>query len=89
MLVFASVLSQSFLFQGNARIVDSTVGPLRLTGSGPPVLFQSALFGTVPAFCYTDLLKKLRQGVTLVQMEQRRPIVAKSLEDIADAIGAE
>ena len=59
-----------------------------LYGSGPPVVFSSGLYGSMPKFLYNDLFRKMGKNVTLVKLD--RPFVnAEGLEEVVTALGVD
>ena len=62
-------------------------GKVCLYGSGPPVVFSSGLFNSMPSWLYTEIFDHMKQNVTLVVAP---PFLNdKRIDDIADALGAE
>lgn len=62
-------------------------GTVRLQGRGPPVLFSSGLFGTMPHHLYSDVFRALAANVTL--LVANGPVTAALADRVADAVGAE
>lgn len=60
-----------------------------LHGNGPPVLFSSGLFGTMPRQLYTELFRHISTDLTLVVVEGLGPITAEVVDDVADALAVE
>ncbi len=62
-------------------------GKVSLHGSGPPVVFSSGLFNSMPSWLYTEMFENMKRNVTLVVAP---PFLNdKRIDDIADALGAE
>ena len=62
-------------------------GKVSLYGSGPPVVFSSGLFNSMPSWLYTEMFDNMKRNVTLVVAP---PFLNdKRIDDIADALGAE
>ena len=60
-----------------------------LHGTGPPVVFSSGLFGTMPRQLYTELFRRLSTDVTLVVPEGIGPVTAEVIDDVADALAVD
>lgn len=80
-------LTSSFLTTPSVR----TESGVRVTlhGTGPPVVFSSGLFGTMPRQLYTELFRHLSSDVTLAVAERVGPVTAATVEEIADALAVE
>jgi hypothetical protein len=62
-------------------------GKVSLYGSGPPVIFSSGLFNSMPSWLYTEMFDNMKQNVTLVVAP---PFLNdKRIDEIADTLGAE
>ena len=62
-------------------------GKVSLYGSGPPVVFSSGLFNSMPSWLYTEMFDHMKRNVTLVVAP---PFLNdKRIDEIADALGAE
>tara|TARA_R110002012_G_scaffold140905_1_gene298613 strand:+ start:4 stop:843 length:840 start_codon:yes stop_codon:yes gene_type:complete len=62
---------------------------LSLVGSGPPVVFSSGLFGTMPRELYGEFISNLKKNVTILSINNVEPISKKDITDIADSIGVD
>lgn len=62
-------------------------GKVSLYGSGPPVVFSSGLFNSMPSWLYTEMFDNMKRNVTLVVappfLNDRR------IDEIADTLGVE
>ena len=47
---------------------------LSLVGSGPPVVFSSGLFGTMPRELYGEFISNLKKNVTILSINNVEPI---------------
>lgn len=84
------VLTTLAFFTPTPSVPLSRGGRATLVGSGPPVLFSSGLFGTMPRQLYADLFRKLSPNVTLVVVENGlSPLSAADVEDASNALGVE
>lgn len=62
-------------------------GKVSLYGSGPPVVFSSGLFNSMPSWLYTEMFDIMKRNVTLVVAP---PFLNnKRIDEIADTLGAE
>lgn len=59
---------------------------LSLVGTGPPVIFSSGLFNTMPRFLYNDLVNKLKHNVTVVTITDFSPLTKSDVNDIANSL---
>lgn len=62
---------------------------LTLHGSGPPVLFSSGLFGTMPRRLYTSLFAELTKDLTLVVPEDLSPVTKATVDAVANALAVD
>lgn len=62
---------------------------IKLDGKGPPLLFSSGLFGTMPDFLYSRLLKKIKRDFTVITIDGFNPIVKTDIQDIVNTIAVE
>lgn len=89
MTAFSLILAAGASSLFNARTVSTRAGDVRVVGNrGPPVVFQTGLFGTIPRFMYREFTDALEERLTLVH-PQRSVLGGEELEQIADAIGVE
>lgn len=70
----------------NPSIKLSSGKDLSLVGSGPPVIFSSGLFNTMPRFLYNDLVNKLKNNVTIVSINDFTPLTKNDINDIANGL---
>ena len=59
---------------------------VKLSGSGPPLLFSPGLFGTMPPFIYSDFLNKLKNNLTIITFDDFLPINDKDIYEITDTL---
>lgn len=57
------------------------------SGNGPPVLFTSGLYGTMPHVAYSSFLSLLRREFTVLKAS--RPVGASEVDGIAECVGTE
>ena len=67
--------------------VTTRSGTITLEGKGPPVIFSTGLYNTMPRFLYTKLLRDMKRNSTIIGTSG--PINKGTISDIADAIGVE
>ena len=73
----------------NVKTVNTKSGNIRLVGKqGPPVLFQTGLFGTIPRFMYGEFTRELEKYFTMIYSDEKL-LNDNGVNIIADAIGAE
>ena len=60
-----------------------------LHGSGPPVLFSSGLFGLMPRRLYTKLFREMRNDLTLVVLDDARPVTEDVLAAVTQALAVD
>lgn len=70
----------------NPSIKLSSGKDLSLVGTGPPVIFSSGLFNTMPRFLYNDLVNKLKHNVTVVTITDFSPLTKSDVNDIANTL---
>lgn len=72
-----------------ARSIDVGRGrKATLHGSGPPVVFSTGLYGSMPTFLYNELFARMQKNVTLVRVEQSL-VSENALEGVAKALGVD
>lgn len=81
------VLASVSFFAPTLRTQDGQ--RITLHGSGPPVLFSSGLFGTMPRRLYTSLFSELGKDITLVVPEDVTPVTAATVDAVADALAVD
>lgn len=69
-------------------IVAMATPSFRITGAGPPVVFHTGMYNTLPHFVYSRLLREMGKSVSVITTKES-PIDATTIDDIADAIGAD
>ena len=72
-----------------ARSIDVGRGrQATLQGTGPPVVFSTGLYGTMPTFLYNDLFSRMTKNVTLVRVDQAL-VSETALEGVVRALGVD
>lgn len=64
-------------------------GSVSLHGRGPPILFSTGLFGTMPHWIYSEFFKQMTPNVTMVVLNGPSPITGDRIEEIADAVAVD
>lgn len=64
-------------------------GSVTLHGRGPPVLFSTGLFGTMPHWIYSEFFKQMTPNVTMVVLNGPSPLTGDRIEEIADAVAVD
>ena len=77
------------LFPKTTVRLPSSGKEVSLFGNGPPTMFSSGLFGLMPRRLYTRLFTELMPRTTLVVLNDARPVTRPTLEEAADALGAD
>ena len=83
-LIFISLASVSAFFNPTVKLSSGRTATL--TGRGPPVLFSTGLFGTMPSQFYSELIQKLKKNVTVVTFNGLMPVTPKDVFDLADTL---
>tara|TARA_B100001741_G_C16553761_1_gene601080 strand:+ start:2855 stop:3550 length:696 start_codon:yes stop_codon:yes gene_type:complete len=60
----------------------------KMVGNGPPVIFSSGLFGTMPSFMYNDIIDNLKQNMTLI-LPSGNPIGTDTITEIANKLSVQ
>lgn len=59
---------------------------VELSGTGPPMLFSPGLFGTMPAFLYSNLLNNLKKNLTVITFKDYNSINSNDITDLTKAL---
>lgn len=86
-VVLTSFVSVSSLLATNLPLRSG--GSVSLHGNGPPVLFSTGLFGTMPHWIYSEFFKQMTPNVTMVVLNGPSPLTGDRVEEIADAVGVD
>ena len=62
---------------------------MTLLGKGPPVVFNSGLFGSMPRRLYTQLFRQMTNNITLVVPNGPTTVTAELVEETAKALSVE
>ena len=60
-----------------------------MIGNGPPIFFSSGLFGTMPSYLYNELISNLKKNLTVIVLDDLKPIDKNDLLDITKKINVE
>lgn len=82
--ILAFTLLSFQLFNPTVRL--SSGKQISLIGEGPPVIFSSGLFSTMPTGLYNDLINKLKKNVTIVSLDNFSPLSKRDINDIVDSL---
>lgn len=83
--MISSILLLTAFFTPQVRL--STGQTVQLFGRGPPVVFDSGLYGTMPHHIYSDFVRRLSRNVTIVVLSDPRPWrISPPLDEIAQAL---
>ena len=83
-LIIITLASVSAFFNPSVKLSNGRTATLN--GRGPPILFSTGLFGTMPQQFYNELIKNLKHNVTLVTLDGVMPIMPKDIIDLADSL---
>ena len=83
-LIILSLASVSAFFNPSVKLSNGKTATLN--GRGPPVLFSTGLFGTMPPQFYNELIKSLKHNVTVVTVDGPMPIMPKDITELADSL---
>ena len=64
-------------------------GSVSLHGRGPPVLFSTGLFGTMPHWIYSEFFRQMTPNVTLVVLNGPSPLTGDRVDEISNAIAVD
>lgn len=88
MLPLLALSTAGFLF-GRSLPLTQSGDRISLRGKGPPVLFSSGLFGTMPQRLYTRLFDELTSNMTLVTLDAPKPVTADTARDVCETLGVD
>ena len=71
----------------NPSIKVSSGREITLNGNGPPVVFSSGLFGTMPAQFYSSFINEIKKNMTVVTFNDFGLVNKKDFEDVVDTLG--
>jgi hypothetical protein len=83
-LIIISLATVSAFFTPSVKLSSGKTATLN--GRGPPVLFSTGLFGTMPQQFYNEVIKNLKHNVTIVTFDGMMPIMPKDITDLADSL---
>tara|TARA_X000000368_G_scaffold417636_1_gene414591 strand:- start:1318 stop:2127 length:810 start_codon:yes stop_codon:yes gene_type:complete len=83
-LIILSLASVSAFFNPSVKLSNGRT--VNLNGRGPPVLFSTGLFGTMPEQFYNGVIKNLKHNVTIVTFDGIMPIMPNDITDLADSL---
>lgn len=82
-LLTLSSFCTSFL---TPTIRTSSNKKLNIIGQGPPILFSTGLFGTMPRFFYNDFVNIIKKNNTIVTIDGLNPIFEETVDEVCDAL---
>ena len=86
-MIFNILLLGLHLFSPTVKLESGK--DLTLVGKGPPVVFSSGLYNTIPYFMYNKLLNKMKDKVTIVSINDFSPLGKKDIDDIAQTLNVD
>mgnify|MGYP001322484096 CR=1 FL=1 len=85
-MISITIASLSF-FNPSVRLESGR--NVKILGKGPPVVFATGLYGTVPYQFYNTIINECKKELSMVVFDDVSPIMKKDVEEAADAIGAQ
>lgn len=58
-------------------------------GNGPPVLFSTGLYGTIPPFLYSNIINKLKKKLTIITINSLQPLTPHDVIDLTETINVD
>ena len=71
----------------NPSIKVSSGREITLNGNGPPVVFSSGLFGTMPSQFYSSFINEIKKNMTVVTFNDFGIVNKKDFEDVVESLG--
>ena len=62
---------------------------LNIVGQGPPFIFSTGLFGTMPAAFYGEFINYLKKNITIVSVDGLNPITENIIDEVCDALNVD
>ena len=59
---------------------------ITIKGTGPPVLFSTGLFGSMPQFFYGNVINSLKKDFSIIEINGYNPIVKQDIHDIVNGL---
>ena len=59
---------------------------ITIKGRGPPILFSTGLFGSMPQFFYSNLINDIKKNFSIIEITDYKPIIKRDIYDIIDAL---
>ena len=82
--ILLSFISVNSFFNPHAKLASGKKATL--IGNGPPILFSTGLYGTIPRFFYNEFVSELKKNFTIVTIDGFEPIKPDDIDDVANAI---
>lgn len=60
---------------------------ITLVGNGPPVVFSSGLFGTMPSQIYSSFINEIKNNVTIITFNDFGTVNKNDFEDVVNSLG--
>ena len=73
----------------NPNIKLSSGKTATIYGNGPPVLFSTGLYGTIPPFLYSNIINKLKKKLTIITINSIQPLTPFDVIDLTDTINVD
>ena len=78
---FASV---NAFFNPSVRLSSGKTASI--IGQGPPILFSTGLFGTMPNHMYGNIMNELKKNMTIISIDGIQPIGPKDITEVTDSL---
>lgn len=82
-LLLSFNVNASFL---NPTIKTASNKKLNIIGQGPPFLFSTGLFGTMPSLFYSDFINLIKKNISVVTIDGFSPINEETIDEVCEAL---
>lgn len=62
---------------------------IKIVGQGPPFLFSTGLFGTMPSAFYGEFINCLKKNITIVSIDDFNPINENTIYEVCNALNVD
>lgn len=81
-----TIIGITAFFSPSVRLENGRT--VKVIGKGPPVVFCSGLYGTMPTNLYNSIINGIKKDLSVIVFDDFSPVYKNDLEYAADAIGA-
>lgn len=82
-LLLSFNVNASFL---NPTIKTASNKKLNIVGQGPPFLFSTGLFGTMPSLFYNDFVNLIKKNISVITIDGFSPITEETIDEVCEAL---